>query len=315
MPSLYRINIKPGGSKDPMQSFNYCLEQGVLGVGWGVGELTEPVAWDTYWEKAKAEAGPRWGGKIPKQVQYIHQHIRPDDLIWTREPGGNGNYYLGRVTGTWEYRYTEKGRQLDIFNVIPCRIYAVQSLSQVPGEVENSFSIGGTICATGSRATLEYTKWLWNQLSGDDESGRYPAPRLGGARVWDFLTPDQIEDVVFLYLQEKGWRVVPKSRKVGKPGFEYFLIDSNGKTAKAQVKAAKGKALYPSEYRRRAGNTDHDHIFLFHAMGAGYESDQAEGVTGIEPAALEKFMIDNVSMMPSPIAYWINNLLVPQKTS
>lgn len=307
MANLYRINIKPGGSESYMQSFNYCLEQGVFGVGWGVGKLPEPVEWETYWETAKAEAHSRWDGKPPPQVKYIHDNIRPDDVIWTREPGGNGNYYLGRVTRPWEYRYTDEGSRLDIFNVIPCRICAVTSLTQVPGEVQASFW-GQSISGTGSHATLEYTKWLWNQLSGDSAETRYVAPRFDDASVWDFLTSDQIEDVVFLYLQEQGWRVLPSSRSVNKIAFEYSLVEPGGRAAKVQVKASKGEALSPKEYEALAGEHDLDRIYLFHASGAGYECEDTDRVTALRPETLEQFMVEKAAMLPGPIAYWIDTI-------
>ena len=45
----------------------------------------------------------------------MHDNIQVNDLIWTRDT--MGHYYLGRVTGPWEYLATPEALQADIVNI------------------------------------------------------------------------------------------------------------------------------------------------------------------------------------------------------
>lgn len=73
-----------------MLSFEYCLTNQLLGVGWQIQlEPNERIDWNTYEKRAidKYE-------KIPI-VSYIKKSVDRDDLVWTRDL--HGQYYLGRV--------------------------------------------------------------------------------------------------------------------------------------------------------------------------------------------------------------------------
>lgn len=87
---VFRIHIRPsGGSADMQRTFDYCLREGVLGVGWRTPSGRNTRDWDEYYQEASHEHGNLAGCK------YIHDWIDPGDLVWTRDPFGN--YYLARV--------------------------------------------------------------------------------------------------------------------------------------------------------------------------------------------------------------------------
>ncbi len=76
--TLFRIHIKPdGGTSDLRLTFDYCLREKILGVGWrtGKGVSTNTNSWDDYARQASALRH-----KL-SQCQYIYKHVRPEDLV------------------------------------------------------------------------------------------------------------------------------------------------------------------------------------------------------------------------------------------
>ena len=135
MTKLFRIHIRPrGGSDDMPATFQYCLDNGLLGVGWRVDdELIETRDWDEYEPLAT-----QIYGESLQQPRYIRHNVEPGDLVWTRDP--NARYYLARVTSGWEYWTSPRGRErdIDIANVFRCDFRAVP-LDAVPGTVVSGF--------------------------------------------------------------------------------------------------------------------------------------------------------------------------------
>lgn len=78
--ALYRIHIRPqGGTASMHTTFQYCLNNGILGVGWRVKSLENTTDWHLYYEKAKV-----FHGNL-NQCSYIKKYIKKDDLVWTRD--------------------------------------------------------------------------------------------------------------------------------------------------------------------------------------------------------------------------------------
>src|SRR5437016_11372088 len=117
--SVFRLHIRPsGGLGDPAVSFAYCLREGVLGVGWQVEPAPgTPLTWEAYERLAADAHGP---GELSR-VRYLHDHVKPKDLIWSRDT--DGRYYLAKVDPSsrhsrnsglaWEYFDTPGGRDAD----------------------------------------------------------------------------------------------------------------------------------------------------------------------------------------------------------
>ncbi len=95
MGRLLRLHIRPtGGLGDPQLAFQFCLDRGVIGIGWAVAPTAVPVKdWDSYVEAATAKYG---SGGISR-VRYFRRSATPGTLVWTRNP--NGRYTL-RLCGT-----------------------------------------------------------------------------------------------------------------------------------------------------------------------------------------------------------------------
>jgi len=76
---VFRIHIRPsGGSADMATTFDYCLKNGILGVGWRTNSNKNTKNWDEYFKEAS---------QIYDKLQickYINKWVSEGDLVWTR---------------------------------------------------------------------------------------------------------------------------------------------------------------------------------------------------------------------------------------
>jgi hypothetical protein len=216
----------------------------------------------------------------------MHKWISEGDLIWTRDL--LGQYYLARVISRWEYWMSEEAVNLDIDigNIVRCAFLEVE-LDKVPGKVKACFRPARTIQKIADATVLEYSKLLWNQFQDIYiiEKGNYPD-------IFKMLDADETEDLIFLYLQSKGWFVVPNSRKADTMAFEYLVINpKTGERAQTQVKTG-DTPLDQDEY-----SDSRDKVFLFQA-NERYRGSKRDNVVCIKRIEIEEFLTSEISWLP-----------------
>ena len=225
--NVFRIHIRPkGGLADMEITFNYCLKNYILGVGWRTKTNQNTKDWNKYYKEAS---------QIHDNLnicKYIKKWIREGDLVWTRNVFGQ--YYLARVTSGWEYWIGPEAKELDIdiANIFRVEFKSVD-VDAVPGKAIASFRARRTIQKISGEKTLEYSKYLWNTLS---DQPKYSIDRSKFPDIFMMLDDEETEYIVFLYLQSKGWYVVPNSRKGDTMSFEYIMLNpKTGQKALTQV--------------------------------------------------------------------------------
>jgi hypothetical protein len=294
--SMYRIHIRPdGGDTDPAEAFAFCVKEQVLGMGWAVSaEHPNGLDWETY-ESLAAEL---YGSDQLSRVRYLHAKVVPNDLIWTRDT--SGNYYIGRVLSHWEYLNTPQSRQADVVNVVRCDLRQIP-IDEVPGKVVACFRAPRAIQAISDSVATTYSRMIWNKVTNTNQYTVGSIPQEG---LFSLLGSETVEDVVFIYLQLRGWLVVPHSRKIDTMGFEYLVIErNNGTRAAVQVKTG-DTPLSPSDY---AGLGK---VFLFQANGR-YLGVSTNDVECLEPHEMLVFIADNLKLMPGVVQRWFGQLAKP----
>ena len=284
---LYRIHIRPQGGTAPVDAaFSHCLKHHVLGVGWRVDGLCATQNWEEYEARAKLEY------KDLQVCRYIHTWVSSGDLVWTRDP--RGQYYLARVKSGWEYWTNKESRNLDIdiANVFRCELRRVD-IDDVPGKVVACFRAPRTFQEIADARAREYSKYLWNVLNKSDD---YEVDAAACRNVFMMLDAEEVEDVVFLYLQHRGWRVVPHSRKRDSMAFEYLCVDpATGNVAGTQVKTG-AATLEANEFVRK----DLDKVFLFQS-GGRCVGTVPKGVEVITRDEIEGFLREARSWLPGAL--------------
>ena len=278
---VYRIHIKPSGGRAARKTtFQYCLDNGLLGVGWRVNTLTNTRNWDDYSKEASHD---------DKGIcKYIHTWVKEGNLVWTRDP--TSQYYLARVKSGWEYWISQKGidRNIDIANVFRC-VFKKIDLDVVPGKVIACFRAPRTIQKIDDKRARAYSQYLWNMLSGEQV---YKVEKSEFSDIFMMLDAEETEDLLFLYLQSKGWYVVPNSRRRDMMSFEFIVTNSrNGEKAVTQVKTGE-VVLNRDDY----SHLPHK-VFLFQS-NEHYEGTDSENVICVRREELLKFLEERTALFP-----------------
>ena len=297
--TVFRIHIRPKiGANKQRKAFEYCLNHGVLGMGWSVEETGKSrLSWDEY----IVDAERKYGYKDVQNIRYLHREVKENDLIWTRDT--DGSYYLGRVVSPWEYRATEEALQADIVNICCCELVSVDLADAVPGKVVASFRAPRTIQAIDSQTVAIYSQLLWNEISGNQQ---YAANHQGIEDIYALLDDREIEDAVAIYLQMRGWLYVPQSRRPYTMRYEYILIHRQTfERAVVQVKTGNTPQLDRDDF-----SGFEERVFLFQSYGE-YTGSQHAHVECIDPDDLRIFLFNNRDILPQSIRRWVDYLPSP----
>lgn len=281
---VFRIHIRPGGLENSEISFNYCLNNNLLGVGWRVPkEPNELINWDTYEQRSR--------GKI-SIVRYINKWVSKDDLVWTRDT--KGQYYLGKVLSPWEYFDNPEARVADIVNIFRVQLKKVGSIDKIPGKIIACFRARRTIQEIADEPAIIYTKMLWNHLSGDNV---YKIEKTIDS-VWSLLSDEQVEDLIFLYLQANNWYVVPNSRKKDTMSYEFYVINKTN-FERAWVQAKTGESPINLDNYQANNET----VFLFQPNDC-FSGGMKEHFHIIKKEEIESFIKNNQKIIPANILSW-----------
>lgn len=289
---VFRLHIRPkGGLANHRFSFDYCLDNGVLGLGW---PLEIPPEFDLTWEQYENLAIKKYSKKDLSRVRNLREKVKTNDLIWTRDKGGK--YYLAKVQSEWEYLDTENGRKADITNVVRCQIEPVPHADYVPGKIVAHFRAPMSIQQVTEPTTTSYSQFLWNQLTGTEE---YSVKPEGSDNLFALLGSETTEDVIFIYLQMSGWLILPNSRKADTMKYEFVAINpSNYDRAVVQVKT--GETPLDSEDYMHVD----ERVFLFQANGK-YKGENPTNVECLQPSDIERFIRENIRIMPGVVQKWV----------
>lgn len=263
-------------------TFDYCLKNGVLGVGWRTNSNKNTKNWDEYFNEAS---------QMHDNLQickYINKWVSEGDLVWTRD--AVGQYYLARVTSGWEYWTSQEANDLDIdvANIFRVVFKSVE-IDAVPGKIVACFRATRSIQEVADTKAREYSKHLWNILSN---AKVYQIDKSKFSDIFMMLDDEETEDLVFLYLQSKGWYVLPNSRKGDTMSFEYLAVNpKTGEKALSQVKTGQvpinkdDYAHYPQK------------IFLFQSNEI-YTGVGAQNVICISRDELLELLNKSISWLP-----------------
>lgn len=292
MMQLWRINLKPG-SQPGIDATEFCVELGILGIGWRV-EPT-PATTDECWSLGKQRYFPTYKRKWSAAAKALLFGMKPGDFVWTRNR--KGSYYLGKITSEWEYRAGEEYLRADIINVRRCEWAFVGEMDNVPGSVITSFIPRRTVQTVKEPSALLYSRCLFARLRGQPDEG--PAPREN-ADILELLSPEDLEDVAALYLQvEKGCVMFPSTCKSDTMAVEcVFASVADGGRVGLQVKRG-------NEPINRDAFTQFDGtMYLFQARGR-YEGQARTVCVCLSPDTMRTFLIERRALMPARIRRWL----------
>ncbi len=262
----------------------WCLEHGKAGMGWGFWDSPGKRTWDEYVETSDA---------VNSNVRRFKE-MPVGSLIWTREL--NGEYWIGEVTGDWEYEDNAVARQMDLFCLRETDWQKVGTEDRVPGRVVNAFRSSRTLQRIGDAGAAAYTNRLFLR-STDSEVALEP---IEPSMVLESLIgAEDLEDLIAVYLQVT-FDLVLISRFRSTPSYEYVLRGSTGETVVASVKSGQTPvdlSLLPADSADRA--------FVFATSGV-YEGSSTIATDEITKSDLLEFMASGSPYLPERIRLWEN---------
>ena len=300
MTTIWRLNIKPDAEKgvDPRM---FCIDRNILGIGWPADSPVDtdtPLDWDAYYNLGMEQYyNERDKGWWPG-VNAIHNRMKIDDLCWTRD--WDGNYYIGRIEGGWEYRSTPDYLAADIVNVRPCRWFQTCGVDSVPGKVLNSFRAGRTVQAVDDETVSFYSRLRYNVLS---KEAAYNLPGDVRRDLFALIWPEDCEDIVGIYLQEKhGYRLIPSSCKLDTDKTEFILKTAEGKQAYVQVKQG-NVDLNADEFKHDRSNP---HDWRLFTTNGRYTGRRRNHLHCFSPDGMRDFAMANRALMSDRVQTFID---------
>lgn len=263
----------------------WCLEQGWSGMGWGLWDGESDREWEDYLVRATGNLG---------NVRRFHA-LEQGTLLWTRER--SGVYWLGELTGPWQYRGDELAERLDLFNVRRTRWWEVGTEEKVPGRVVNAFRSPMTLQEVEERGARRYSNRRHALLTGAAEKLESEDPQ---AVLSSLLGAEDLEDLVAVYLQDRyGYLLVSRNRST--PGYEYdFRHREDGRRAVCSVKSGHTHVdleLLPSD--------SVDASFAY-AVSGGYDGLAHTNLTCIRTEDLASFLLERRAVLPERVALWLD---------
>ena len=239
----------------------------------------------------------------------IFKSARENDLFWTRDL--NGVYWICRVKKTAK-AYLNK--ELDIGAILPVEAYKFGL--EVPGQIKASFNRarGGIVQRLHYPAIIEYSKFVFNKLSGEDY---YDVNLNITDNVIANLPDFELEELVISYLQiVKGYYLLSNSiaNKSTTVKIECQLISrdvNNVKKAVVQVKGPKAQVLDALDFKE----FEEKGYYIYLYAPRVKKSEEMKNVIEITSEELQEFYREYKAILPESITLFENlfNIVFSEK--
>lgn len=293
MTDLWRTklrSLKPGVNHE--RQVAYCLERGVIGIGWG-GDIPDAAPFEDVMELVQDDRSRK------RACDTIRRFATAavGEFIWTRDTFGR--YHLCRLDGPWRFENTPECAAVDIHQVrdVSWMSDGASDL-QVPGAVIRCFvGTGASFSRVNNMSARMLTERIWAMSVGDT-----PAPLGFNALqvLTDLLDPYDVEDLIYVWLQvAKGYVALPRARKRDTPVYEFSMLHAkSGRRGIVQVKTGQT----PVDIGGLAMALDADTDAFAFATSGRYEGSHND-VLVISPDELVKFAAEHPQYLPERIRW------------
>ena len=316
---VYGMKLQPGDADDDVDVFDFCREEGVVGVGWGgiedKGYETAEEVRQAHLEKQarRAEQGKGTGevlsdDRLNAPLRYLLNEMEPSDFVWVNE--GN-EFALCQVAGDWNVAYNlsesefERYVSHDIIHFRPVDWVDVP-YELVPGYVRRRFSGQFGTMQQMDTGVTEESKTVLKALHSQGELNTTRsldrariADKVADAetdRVFDILGSEETEDIVISYLQSEGWRIIKSSTSNSQAKIECEMrTEEGGQSVAGYLQVKTGSAgLNPDSYEEYA---EAGRMFFF--VQSGVSVEYREDMVAIEPEAIHEYMVSDYQYLPN----------------
>lgn len=294
---LWRLNLK-SQAVDDVNPQEFAIENNIAGVGWRVpGKVSDSAS---YWALGEEEYRGKGQKGWKTAMNAFHWKMQIGDLIWTRN--SKGIYFLGQITGPWEYNSSQDFMNADLVNVRPCSWYEIGLQDAVPGKVVAAFRARSAVQKVHDDIACNYSQLRYNDLSGKNDY-QPTFKETGKDFLKSCLSDQDWEDLVGLYLQvKKGYYLIPTTCKKDTIAYEFVLRHrDDGEKAVVQVKTGNEK-LEATDY---AILDKVSKVFLLDLRAEKDDTLDFPNVERLLAEELDAFAREYVKLMPDGIQFWM----------
>lgn len=300
-----RLNLKTG-VKPPLtfkDVLDFCEKTNIVGVGWPAvttksmdeGEIRNEIIANYNKES------------VPSALKAINgiRRLSSGDLVWTRIGGDASQYYLCKVSNQlWtDRKITEDHKLHDIGHFVSAKWLSVSTVDFVPGKVVNSFLTGSTVQQVNGVDII--SRKIWNSLSLDT-SDHYPEENLSVDHFWDLISSEDLECLVLLYLQKKGYFLISTTVKSSTAKFEGVLVHSDG-THRCFPQIKIGTSINQMDYVQVLEKNYADRVVLFTTSENYGEKEKSNPrISCLSKEEIMDFIRNNRNILPGSINHWLD---------
>jgi len=288
--AVWRVRMKSGADGiDVAAARQFALENGIVGAGWRIDNPPEPSPMpdnsdnlDLYIECAKS-VYPN-DSSVEGVALNFGREMAVGDICWMHA-SHKGEYWCCHVDGGFRYRTGGNFDAFDLHITRHCTWACAGAADAVPGVVRRAFATQfGTISrmTTSAEIAIEAAEIVLGR--------RTPAQN---GDLFALASPEDLEDIVALYLQQQGWRLLPSTAKVTMASYEFVLVQhETGKRAGVQVKSGNVAHLEQSIA------DEFDAFFVFLANPTATLEGDPDRIIRIDRDALAVFARQNWKLLP-----------------
>lgn len=303
---VWKLSIKPESNTE-FSPFEICQKKNLIGIGWSRAFQKVHPQSDQEAESLVIQY-PEWKLKVlPGVVRAFAKELKDGDFVWIHQ---KGKYFLCRVNDS-KLIY---GRDIDD-NFIDLDLGHARNADWI--EITDDLVSGtvqrGVIARkTFQRINLDKLEQKYcEQLYVNLKSNAHWKPFIDfsklsiaiannpAEKILPILSPDDLEDIIAFYLQEKAWRLIKSTCFRSKPEFEFSMIDSGGNFARVQVKSSSNDQLRPIDYQKFT--KDGSKVFLFSIAKDPYPGEPVDRVIPISHTDIYNWIKANVRCLSLPI--------------
>lgn len=289
MTNVWRLRMKSGKPDViPTQARAFAFDRGWVGAGWGldgspyndalIDGSTDIAAYEDLASKVF-----QGDGSFRRALTAIGSQMVEGDYCWAYD-SYMGEYWCARVEGGFRYRQGGQFDDYDLHMLRPCTWAKAGTADAVPGAIRRAFA--------GPFGTVTTLKADKDRLIGAAKIILGEPGQLKANDLFEAAGPEDLEDLVALYLQAEGWRIYPSTAKVTMASYEFVVVhEESGARAGVQVKSGGINRLRQGV----AGGFDHFFVFL---AGGNPQVDGDERLSVITRAQIMEFAHRNLELLP-----------------
>ncbi|WP_439028074.1 hypothetical protein [Haloarchaeobius sp. DT45] len=316
--SVYGMKLQPGAAEAGTDPFEFCKQEGVVGVGWGLDRrqfdtLDEVIENHREIRERRIEQGKEAGrvlqdGRLNAALRHVLENMEPGDFVWVNE---KNKFALCKIESDWAVSSNLSDEEFERFHKRDIQNFRHVDwvdipYSLVPGYVRRKFSRPfGTLKRMNTGIDEDSKQVILalhsqGELASDRSLDREQiAKKLAThepERVFNILGSDETEDIVISYLQSEGWRIIKSSTSSSQADIECEMRkERHGQSVAGYLQVKTGDAsLDPDTYEKYS--SDGEMIFF---VQSGVDVENHNNMSALAPKKIYDYMVSDYNYLPS----------------